>query len=200
MIVLSNNNRSNHMAKQVMIVIGSPRKNGNCAALAEQAYAGAGACGAKAELVFLHEMKMEPCNACDACQTKTEADCILDDDLTALLPRLRQVDALIIAGPVYWFTFSAQTKLFIDRAFYALNGPEGHALKGKPMGLIMTYGDVDPFTSGAVNAFRTFQDICRYIDAPIGGLVSGTGGGSGDSLKQQEIVQAAYDLGQKLGG
>jgi len=187
------------MTKQIMIALGSPRKNGNCAVLAEQAAAGVRVCGAKAELIFLHEMKIEPCNACDACQTGTEADCVLDDDLTALLPRLRQVDALIIASPVYWFTISAQTKLFIDRAFYALNGPAGHVLKGKPIGLIMTYGDIDPFTSGAVNAFRTFQDICRYIDAPIAGLVYGTGGGTGDILKRQEIIQAAFDLGQKLG-
>jgi len=187
------------MAKQAMIILGSPRKNGNCATLAEQAAAGVRACGSEAELVYLHDITMEPCNACDACQTGTEADCVLDDDLTALLPRLRKVHALIIASPVYWFTFSAQTKLFIDRAFYALNGPDGHALKGKPIGLIMTYGDVDPFTSGAVNAFRTFQDICRHIGAPIGGLVYGTGGSAGDILKQQNMLQDAYDLGKKLG-
>jgi multimeric flavodoxin WrbA len=55
------------MTKQVIIVLGSPRKNGNCAALAEKAAAGVGASGAKAEIIYLHELTMEPCSACDAC-------------------------------------------------------------------------------------------------------------------------------------
>jgi multimeric flavodoxin WrbA len=187
------------MAKQVIIVLGSPRKNGNSAALAEQAAAGARASGAKIEIVYLHGLTMEPCSACDACQATTEADCIINDELTDLLPRLRQADALILASPVYWFTFAAQTKLFIDRAFYALNGPEGHALKGKPLGLLMTYGDTDPFTSGAINALRTFQDICRYIKAPVAGLVYGSASAEGDIRKQPGLLQQAYQLGQKLG-
>src|SRR5512135_3026468 len=136
------------MTKQVIVVSASPRKNGNCAVLAEQAAAGARAGGAKVEMIYLHGLTIEPCNACDACQGAIEADCIIDDDLTALLPRVRQADALLIASPVYWFTFAAQTKLFIDRVFYALNGPQGNALKGKPLGLLMVYGDTDPFTSG----------------------------------------------------
>jgi multimeric flavodoxin WrbA len=186
------------MTKQVIIVLGSPRKKGNCAALAEKAAAGVSASGAKAEIIYLHELTMEPCSACDACQTATETDCIIEDDLTELLPRLRRADAVLLASPVYWFTFSAQTKLFIDRAFYALNGPEGHALKNKLIGLIMTYGDVDPFTSGAVNALRAFQDICRFIDAPVAGMVYGSATGAGDIPTQPDLLQQAYQLGQKL--
>jgi len=188
------------MSKQVIIVLGSPRKNGNCAALAEQAAAGVRASCAEAETIYLHGLTMEPCSACDACQTATETDCIVDDELTDLLPRLRRADAILLASPVYWFTFTAQTKLFIDRAFYALNGPEGHGLKGKPIGLIMTYGDTDPFTSGAVNALRAFQDICRFIEAPVAGMVYGSATGAGDIQKQPDLFQEAYHLGQKLGG
>ena len=187
------------MTKQVIIVLGSPRKNGNCAILAEQAAAGVRACGARTETIYLHGLTMAPCNACESCQTATETDCIIDDELTALLPRLRQADALLIASPVYWFTFSAQTKLFLDRAFFALNGPQGHALKGKPVGLIMAFGDADPFTSGAVNALRAFQDICRFIEAPVAGMVYGSAFGAGDIQKQPDLLQEAYQLGRKLG-
>jgi multimeric flavodoxin WrbA len=187
------------MNKQVIIVLGSPRKNGNCAVLAEQAAAGVRASGSWAEIIYLHGLAMEPCSACDSCQASTGTDCIIEDDLTALLPRLRQADAILLAGPVYWFTFTAQIKLFIDRAFYALNGPEGHALKDKPLGLIMSYGDTDPFTSGAVNAMRAFQDICRFIQAPVAGMVYGSATGTGDIQKQPDLLQEAYQLGQKLG-
>jgi multimeric flavodoxin WrbA len=187
------------MTKQVIIVVGSPRKNGNSAILAEKAASGVRDSGAMAELIYLHELNMAPCTACDVCQTATETDCIIEDELTSLLPRLRQADALLFASPVYWFTFTAQTKLFIDREFYALNGPQGHALKGKPIGLIMTYGDTDPFTSGAVNAIRAFQDICRFIDAPVAGLVYGSATNAGDIQTQSDLLLEAYQLGQKLG-
>lgn len=187
------------MTKQVIIVSGSPRKNGNCAVLAERAAAGVRASGVKVEMIYLHGLTMEPCSACDACQSATEANCIIDDELTSLLPRIRQADALLLASPVYWFTFAAQTKLFIDRVFYALHGPQGNALKGKPLGLLMVYGDTDPYTSGAVNALRAFQDICRFIDAPVAGLVYGSASGIGDIQKQPALLQQAYQLGEKLG-
>lgn len=187
------------MAKQVIIALGSPRKNGNCAVLTEQAAKGAQASGANTEIINLHELNIQPCTACDACQNSTRTECIIDDELTAILPRLRRVDALIIASPVYWFTFSAQTKLFIDRAFYALNGPEGHTLKGRPIGLIMTYADVDAFKSGAVNALHAFQDICNFIEASIAGMVYGSAMGAGDIKKQTGVLKEAFQLGEKLG-
>lgn len=186
------------MGKQVVIVSSSPRKNGNSAILAEQAAAGARAGGAKVELIDLNQLTLTPCNACDACQNATESDCIIDDDLSSLLPRIRQADVLLICGPVYWFAFAAQTKLFIDRVFYALHGPQGHALKGKPLGLIMVYGDTDPYTSGAVNALRSFQDICRFIEAPVAGFVYGSAVDAGDIEKQPALLKQAYALGEKL--
>jgi multimeric flavodoxin WrbA len=186
------------MTKRVIIVSSSPRKKGNSTILAEQAAAGARAGGARVEIIHLNELALTPCDACDACQNATESDCIINDDLTTLLPRIRQADALLICGPVYWFTFAAQTKLFIDRVFYALHGPEGHALKGKPLGLLMVYGDTDPYTSGAVNALRSFQDICRFIDAPVAGFVYGSAIDAGDIQKQPGLLKQAYELGERL--
>ena len=63
-------------------VPGSPRKNGNCGTLAEQAAAG----GAGAKTICSHGLAMAPCNACETCQTATETDCMIDDPLTVLPP------------------------------------------------------------------------------------------------------------------
>jgi multimeric flavodoxin WrbA len=114
-------------------------------------------------------------------------------------PGLRRADAVVIASPVYWFTVTAQAKLFIDRGFYALGGPEGHALAGRQLGLILTYGDSDPFASGAVNALHTFQDIARYLDAAIVGTVCGSAMDAGEIRKQQHVMDQAYELGKRLG-
>ena len=57
-----------------------------------------------------------------------------------------EAGSLLIASPVYWFTFSAQTKLFMDR-LYAFVGPSGWGLAGKRIGIALTYADPDPFVS-----------------------------------------------------
>jgi multimeric flavodoxin WrbA len=180
-----------------LIVLGSPRKNGNSAALAERVAEGARASGANVEVFRLHDMDIQPCRACDACHTGEDRACVVDDDMQMLYPKLVEADALLIASPVYWFTVSAQTKLFMDR-WYALEGTQGNALADKRIGIVLTYGDSDPFTSGAVNALRTFQDGFRYIGAQIVGAVYGSAHKRGEIKTNQALMDRAYQLGEQL--
>ena len=101
--------------KNVMIVIGSPRKRGNSSILAKQVASGAEDAGAKVELFFLHGMNIKPCSACEGCRKKRATGCVIRDDMQKLYPKMRAADAIVIASPIYWFTVSAQTKLFMDR-------------------------------------------------------------------------------------
>jgi multimeric flavodoxin WrbA len=183
--------------KKILIVMASPRKEGNSSILAKQVAAGAEAVGAKVESFYLHGMNIKPCDACDACRGKTEVDCILDDDMHGLYPKLRQADVIVLASPIYWFTVSAQAKLFMDR-WYALGGPEGHAFAGKRFGIVLTYADTDPFTSGAVNALRTLQDGLNYVGASMIGMVYGSAWEAGEIRKNQELMKKAYELGKQL--
>lgn len=180
----------------VVIVMGSPRPRGACAALAEQVQAGAEAAGASVVRYDLRELDLEPCTACDICQEAVETDCVIEDDLQPIYPVLRRADGLAIVSPIYWFNISGQTKLFIDRAFYALNGPQGSALRGKSIGLVLAYGDSDPVSSGAVNALRSFQDICRYVGAHLAGVVYS---GGGEIREQTVVLEQARQLGEALG-
>jgi len=184
-------------SKKVVIVIGSPRKNGNSATLARKAAEGARAKGAEVDIFYLHEMDIKPCTACDVCRDDTSRDCNINDDMSKLYPKLRQADALIIASPVFWFTVAAQTKLFMDRC-YALGGPQGYALKGKRIGVILTYGDIDPFKSGAVNAIRTFQDMFAYIGSSIVDIVYGSASKAGEIKNNRAVVEKAYIMGKVI--
>ena len=148
------------MVKHVLVFKGSPREKGNSSILAEKAAEGAKAAGAEVECFILHNLDIRPCDACDICQET--GVCVLKDDMQSLYPKLENADAIVIASPIYWFTISAQTKLFIDR-WYALESAQGNALKGKQFGILLTYGDTDPYSSGAINAIRTFQDMMRYL-------------------------------------
>ena len=183
------------MGKYVFVFKGSPREHGNSSTLAEKAAEGAKAAGAEVESFTLHNMDIRPCDACDTCQET--GVCVLMDDMQILYPKLRKADAILIASPIYWFTMSAQTKVFIDR-WYALESPQGNALKGKQFGILLTYGDTDPYSSGAINAIRTFQDMLRYIGGNITGIVYGTAMKIGEVKSNSKLLERAYKLGEKL--
>ena len=182
--------------RQILILKSSPRKRANSSLLADQVAAGARDAGAAVESFDLHALDIRPCDACDFCQGA--AECVINDDMQMLYPKLRAADAIVIASPIYWFTLSGQAKLCIDR-WYALQGPDGSALAGKQFGLLLTYGDSDPYTSGAINAIRTFQDMCRYLKAEVAGIVYGSASDAGEIQGQPELLKRAYALGWKLG-
>jgi multimeric flavodoxin WrbA len=190
------------MAKNVLILKGSPRREGNSAILAERVAAGAREAGGQAETIYLHELDIQPCDACDMCQG-ADTDCVIEDDMQALYPKVKAADAVVYASPIYWFSVTAQLKLFIDRC-YGLgedeDEPESYELAGKQIGVVLTYGGEDPYDAGAVNAIRMFQDMFRYVPADIVGIVYGYAHEEGEIRQNEEVMQRAFDLGAKLAG
>lgn len=187
------------MRKSILAFMGSPRKNGNSTMLAKKIAEGAQAEGARVESFYLHKMKISPCSACDTCKAADDRFCVIKDDMQKLYPKIIAADALILASPIYFFTVCAQLKLFMDRC-YALGGPSGYPFKGKKIAIALTYGDVDPFRSGAVNALRTFQDAFAYLEADITGYVYGTGLEQGEIAKNKAAMKEALALGKALAG
>jgi multimeric flavodoxin WrbA len=183
--------------KKVVILLGSPRKEGNSAALAEQIADAASGAGARVETFYLQGMKIAPCNACEACHRPGAKGCVIRDDMQKLYPELRAADAIVFASPIYWFTVSAQMKLAMDRC-YALITPDGHAFRGKRVALAFSYGGEDPFDSGCTNAIRMFQDAFNFIGAPIVGMVYASAAGAGEIRSNKKVMEEAADLGRKL--
>ncbi len=189
------------MTCNILILKGSPRQKGNSATLAEQVAAGARAAGAQVESVYLHGLDIQACDACDMCQGVDGLDCIVEDDMQRLYPLLRAADAVVYASPIHWFTVSAQLKLFMDRCYGMgdeTDDPENHALAGKRIGVVLTYGGDDPYDSGAINAIRMFQDMFDYIPAEIVGMVYAHAPGSGGLEKDRELMDRAFELGARL--
>ena len=185
------------MGKTVLVLKGSPRKNGNSSVLADQAAEGARQSGAEVASFRIDEMDIRPCDACDFCQD-TNGICVIKDDMQALYPKIRDAHAIVIASPIYWFTISAQIKLCIDR-WYAFEPVKREVWPDKKIGIILTYGDSDPYNSGAVNAIHTFQSMFDYLGVEIAGIVYGSASDIGDVEKQPELMEKAFQLGEKLG-
>jgi multimeric flavodoxin WrbA len=185
------------MAIKVLVLLGSPRKKGNSAILAEQIAKGAKSGNAKVKTIYLHGKNIAPCKGCMSCQKKGSKGCSIRDDMQEIYLKLIEADAWVIASPVYWFTMSAQTKIFMDRCF-ALPAYQKDPFRGKRIAIAMTYGDEDPFTSGCINALRTFQDAYGYTESPIVGMVYGSAMDAGQIRFNEKVMQDAFDLGKKL--
>jgi multimeric flavodoxin WrbA len=101
-------------------LIGSPRVAGNTAALVEEVLLGAKDYGAEIESVFLNDLDISPCQACNACLPTGR--CVLRDDMDDLWEQLWSADIWVFGTPIYWVGPSAQMKTFLDR-WYA---PSSH--------------------------------------------------------------------------
>jgi hypothetical protein len=62
----------------------------------------------------------------------------------------------------------------------------------------MSYGDIDVFKSGCVNALRTFQDAFRYTGSKITGMVYGSAMKAGEIANNEELMRDAEELGKLL--
>ena len=184
--------------RKVVILCGSPRKEGNSAALARSLASGAEEGGASVRLLDLGEMDIAPCRGCESCQVRPGSGCVISDQMETVYAAVRESDAVVFAGPVYWFSVSAQTKTAVDR-LYAIGGGDANLMGGKSFGIILTYADRDPFVAGAANAVRMFQDMAAYLGAEIKGVVHGSAYAPGDIRSNEAVMAQALELGRELG-
>jgi len=137
------------MSKKVVFLHGSPRKKGNTRALAGLAMAALADSGVVCGEIDLARLafKHPGCIACFKCQQSQAYGCHIDDDLARAVKTLPDYDAVVLAAPVYWFSFPAQAKMFIDRMFSLIKFDENHAilspLSGRPLALLATAGGVE---------------------------------------------------------
>ena len=94
-------------------VFGSPRRKGNTSTLLRQAIAGARAQGATVEEIVLRDLKMSPCLEIYGC--KKAGSCVIKDDFGKIETLFRQIDGLMLASPIFFYTVSAHTKILMDR-------------------------------------------------------------------------------------
>lgn len=98
---------------KIIAIYGSPRRDGNSALLLKQAVAGARQEGAEVEEVFLRDYKISPCLEIYQC-IKT-GECAIRDDFQGILAKLEASSGIMLASPIFFYTVSAHTKIFMDR-------------------------------------------------------------------------------------
>ena len=136
------------MQKKIVIIQGSPRRNGNTRAVAAAAMEAAKECGSSvAEIDATRlEFKTPGCTGCQKCQKSGEFACVIGDQVAKSVADLPNYDVIVIATPLYWWSYSAQIKIFIDRMYslckFTEKGELRTPLAGKMLALMSTAGDV----------------------------------------------------------
>lgn len=188
---VSDSNESKQEKMKIVVLTGSPRRNGNSAYLADQFIKGAQEKGHEIYRFDCAFKQVEPCRACNRCGM--DGPCIFNDDFSELRPHLIEADMVVFATPMYYFGIFAQMKRVIDR-FYAINGKiKGHY---KKTAYLMTYAntaknDAEPM----LLHYRTMMD---YLDWENVGEVVAPGVWTAGAVRNTNYGDHAYRLGKSL--
>lgn len=184
----------------ILLLNGSPRTQGNTAALLDAVLQGINSSGRTGELLSLAHLKINPCIGCGNCEQTGE--CIFDDDMQSLYRTIAESQRIVIGSPIYFYSVTAQAKAFIDRCqvFWSrkyllgrsINGPD--ARKGYFLSVAAT---------GGSKIFDGAQLTVRYLfdamDCSYAGEVFVKGvDAKGAVHQQQDKLDRAFELGQQL--
>ena len=129
---------------KVLVLMGSPRKRGNTAALLRPLCGELENGGAEMETVWLYDRDIRPCVACRTCQKDwTVFGCAQKDDVQEIFDKVLACDLLVLATPIYSWYCTPPMKALLDRLVYGMNkyyGDErGPSLwEGKTLALLTT--------------------------------------------------------------
>lgn len=189
---------------EIAAIFGSPRRKGNTSTLLKHSVAGARDAGANVTEIVLRDLKMSPCLEIYGC--KEAGRCVIKDDYTKIETLLQQVDGLMLATPIFFYTVSAHTKILMDRCnslwvkkYWIEKKPFGQ--KHYPRkGLFISVGSTKGkrLFEGAVLSVKYFMDALDmelWRSLVFRGIES-----EGQILEHAASLQEAYDTGQALVG
>ena len=172
--------------KKVLILSGSPRKEGNSDILCDQFLKGAVDAGNEVEKIFVAEKKIAMCTGCYFCKNH-DGKCVFNDDMGDILQKIIDCDVLVLSTPVYFYSISAQLKAVIDRTVARWT-----EIANKELYYITTAAEEDEDTmDGTLACMRGFAKcIDGYYEQ---GVLYGKGvAEKGEVLNRPELMQIAY--------
>lgn len=190
------------MKMKVLGIAGSPRREGNTDLLLEQAISGAESAGAETEIIVLSRLNVAPCRHCDGCLAAGQ--CVIDDDMQSIYPRLRQADRIILSSPMFFMGITAQAKAMIDRCQalwaikYVLKQPVAMNAGGERRGLFIAVGGTG-FTSQFDASRPVVKSWLTVMDAFLADELHYSKVDQKGAIRNHETaLQDAFERGKKL--
>ena len=152
--------------KNVLVISGSPRRNGNSDLLSEAFIKGVKQTGHEVELFQAGRKQIKPCIACNKCYSKGTA-CVFKDDFNELAPMVEKAEVIVFATPLYWFSYTAQIKAAIDKIYSLMVGDRPLKIQKS---ILMVCGETDEM-SDFDGIVRSHQLINNYLKWEDGGIL-----------------------------
>ena len=169
---------------KIIVLNGSPRANGNTAAMVAAFKEGALEKGHEVDVFNTAQMKINGCLACEYCHTKGEGKCIQQDDMQKIYPVLAEAEMIVLASPVYYHTFSGQLLCAINR-IYALDKPKNL----RKAAMLLSSGSDGVYGGAQYTYDNSFLDYLKLEDM---GVVRAYG----KQNKSEETLEACRMLGR----
>lgn len=169
------------MPKNILVLNGAARKNGNTAKLVSAFSEGARSVGHQVQEFYLDGMNIYSCKGCLRAGRDSKSPCTQKDDMGQIYSVFADCDVVAFASPVYFWTITGPLKTAADRLYAELECL-GYGGFVKESVLLMTADGAD--YSQAVTWYRTYERNLRWKNR---GEVLGKG-----------KTEAAYQLGASL--
>lgn len=176
------------MSKNILVIVSTPRKNGNSEILSDRFIEGAKEAGYKTVKVCLRELKIGYCMACGYCLS-SGGICVQKDDMSKILDEMHKSDVIVFSTPVYKSCMCAQLKTVIDRMF------AGNAtLIDKDFYFIATAADSDEAITSTMESMRGATYALK--NAKIKGEIYGGNACNAGDIMNSSAMQEAYEKGK----
>lgn len=174
---------------KIVVLKGSPNRNGSSNMLAAEFIRGAKENGHEICEIDAAHIDVSPCTGCIACGY--EGPCNQKDGMEQVRNEILTSDMMVFVTPLYYYGMSAQLKTVIDR-FCAFNS----SIQRKHMksALLTVAWNTDDWTFDALEAH--YQTLVKYLNLEDVGMVLGKGCGTSSMTKNSSYMKIAYELGK----
>ena len=179
--------------KKIVLITGSPRKDGNSKIMADSFDRAARAREIEVKRYDAVRLDMSGCYACDDCFKNGKA-CAVEDQFNALANDIMDADGLVFAAPVYWYSAPSQIKAVMDhfRAFKVA----GKNFTGKKCALLTCCSDED---ENAMRGFEySFRKSMEYMNANIVDEIMIPGIKTAEDIEKSGAMEQAAALAEKF--
>lgn len=177
------------MAKNVLVISSTLRKNGNSELLAKEFLKGAQDAGNNVEFITLQDKDIKFCKGCLACQKL--GSCVIKDDSIEITEKMKNADVIAFASPIYYYEMSGQLKTMLDRA----NALFSADYKFRDIYFLSSAADSDPHSADiAIQGIKGW--IACFAKAQFKDTVLAAGAEAPGDVVGNSAMKDAYEMGQ----
>jgi len=197
------------MAKRILGIVGSYRKNGIIDCLVTETLSSAEALGATSKKIYLSDAHIEFCKNCRQCTQEpgiAPGQCIHSDDFNAILGEWKECDGLVIGAPVNFFNVTAVTRKFMERLAcfsywpWGQTGPKMRSRNKDKRAVLITASAMPSFMgrlfTGAPRALRLIAETMGA--KPVKTIFAGLSAQEEHAAPSEKAIRQARAAGRQL--